>query len=41
MAQPLESRRGQARLAALRFLYEWELNPNDDLEEAIESQFKF
>lgn len=41
MAQPLESRRGQARLAALRFLYEWELNPNEDLAQSIDDQFKF
>lgn len=41
MSEPLESRRGQARLAALRFLYEWELNPGEDLEGAIEQQFKF
>jgi N utilization substance protein B len=41
MPEPLESRRGQARLAALRFLYQWELNPGDDLQSAIEQQFKF
>lgn len=36
LAKPLESRRGQGRLAAMRFLYEWELNPENDLETAFQ-----
>lgn len=41
MVKPLESRRGQGRLAAMRFLYEWKLNPGASLEEAMEEQFKY
>jgi len=41
MVQPLESRRGQARLASLRFLYEWELNPSEELEASMQNQFEF
>jgi|SaaInlStandDraft_1057018.scaffolds.fasta_scaffold05050_9 transcription antitermination protein NusB len=41
MSKPLESRRGQGRLAAMRFLYEWRLNPSEDLQEAMTLQFGY
>ena len=41
MVKPLESRRGQGRLAAMRFLYEWRLNPGASLDGAMEEQFKY
>jgi transcription antitermination protein NusB len=41
MSKPLESRRGQGRLAAMRFLYEWRLNPSADLTEAMTLQFGY
>lgn len=41
MSKPLESRRGQGRLAAMRFLYEWRLNPSEDLQEAMTLQFSY
>jgi len=41
MSKPLESRRGQGRLAAMRFLYEWSLNSSEDLQEAMTLQFTY
>lgn len=41
MAKTLESKRGQGRISAMRFLFEWELNPIDDLQEAMERHFKY
>lgn len=37
---PLESRRGQARVTAMRFLFEFALNPSDQLEEALENHLQ-
>ena len=39
MTKALESRRGQGRLAAMRFLYEWRLNPGESMEAAMEMNF--
>jgi transcription antitermination protein NusB len=41
MTKALESRRGQGRLAAMRFLYEWKLNPSESLDDAIELNFRY
>jgi N utilization substance protein B len=41
MTKPLESRRGQGRLSAMRFLYEWSLNPGESLDQAMEHHFKY
>ena len=38
---PLQSKRGQARLSAMRFLYEFELNPSKDLLDAMQAHFKY
>ena len=39
--KPLESRRGQARVAAMRFLYEREYQRELDLAEALRRHFEF
>lgn len=41
MTKPLESRRGQGRVAALQFMYEHELNAKEDVAEAMEQQFEY
>lgn len=41
MTTPLQSKRGQGRLSAMRFLYEHEMNPAEDLQEAMRAHFNY
>lgn len=38
---PLQSKRGQARLSAMRFMYESEMNPSDDITSAMTDHFAY
>ncbi len=38
---PLQSKRGQARLSAMRFMYEFEMNPAEDITAAMVDHFAY
>jgi transcription antitermination protein NusB len=38
---PLQSKRGQGRLSAMRFMYEFEMNSTDELQKSMEDHFTY